>query len=94
MPEPRGSEPTGLDSAGVALLVAFIAADEAVVCVGPVRTLPVLALPARNFISGLWGLTACENETRYQMNGSPAMQVTQHVHNSSHAGMMFPCHNR
>lgn len=85
MPDPRGREPTGLDSAGAELLVAFIAADEVVVCVGPVRTLSVLALPARNFISGLWGLTACENEkTRYQMNGSPAVQVTQRVRNSSH----------
>lgn len=58
MPDPRGREPTGLDFAEAALLVAFIAADEAVVCVGPVRTLSVLALPARNLISGLCGLTA------------------------------------
>lgn len=58
MPDPRGAEPTGLEVAGAVLLVAFIAVDEAVVCVGPVRTLSVLALPARNFISGLWGLTA------------------------------------
>lgn len=92
MPDPRGAEPTGLDSVGVAaLLVAFIAADEAVVCVGPVRTLSTLALPARNFISGLWGLTACENQT-IPMNGPRNVGDATNLQSATRGNGVPCCH--